>query len=86
MQVLLDQVALPLDPGLHLRRHVRDQPRHKELHCEDHVLGGGKGGGGAEGQYSLRVERFITHCAHDTLAINTSRTNWSYVSLLPDDK
>lgn len=38
VQVLLHQVALALDPRLHVRGHVGDQPGHEELDHEDHVL------------------------------------------------
>lgn len=38
MQVLLDQEALSPDSRLHVRRDVRDQPRHEELHHKHHVL------------------------------------------------
>ena len=38
VQVLLDEVALPLHSGLHVGRNVGDQPGHEELHGEHHVL------------------------------------------------
>lgn len=38
VQVLLHQVALALDPRLHVRRDVGDHPRHEELDHEHHVL------------------------------------------------
>lgn len=38
VQVFLDQVAFPLYTSLHIRRHIRNQPRHKELHHKHNML------------------------------------------------
>lgn len=38
VQILLNQVTLALYTSFHIRRHVRDQPGHKELHHKHHML------------------------------------------------
>lgn len=38
MQVLLNQVAFPFNPRLHIWRDVRDHPRHEKLHHKHHML------------------------------------------------
>lgn len=38
MEILLDQVALSLNPGPHVRGNIRNHPGHKELYQEDHML------------------------------------------------
>lgn len=38
MEILLDQVALSLNPGPHVRGNIRNHPGHEELYQEDDML------------------------------------------------